>query len=64
MFLLAVIGLALTPIIVESTASVTGTGGDNLTGAAKIIMELFPLFWAILMIAIPVAGIVVWLKQD
>ena len=63
LFLLAVVGLALTPVIVESVVSVTGTGGDNLTGGAKTIMELFPLFWVILMIAIPVAGIAVWLKQ-
>ena len=63
LFLLAIVGLALTPIVVESTVSVTGTGGNNLTGGAKTIMELFPLFWVILMIAIPVAGIAVWLKQ-
>ena len=63
LFLLAVVGLALTPVIVESVVAVTGTGGDNLTGGAKTIMELFPLFWVILMIAIPVAGIAVWLKQ-
>ena len=63
LFLLAVIGLALTPTIVESTAGVTGVGGNNLTGASKTIMELFPLFWVILMIAIPVAGLAIWLKQ-
>lgn len=63
LFLLAIVGLALTPVIVESVAGVTGTGGDNLTGGAKTIMELFPIFWVILMIAIPVAGIVVWLKD-
>ena len=63
LFLIAIVGLALTPVVVSSVVGVTGTGGDNLTGASKTIMELFPLFWVILMIAIPVAGIAVWLKQ-
>ena len=63
LFLLAVVGLALTPVIVESVVSVTGTGGSNLTGGAKTIMELFPLFWVILMIAIPVAGVALYLKD-
>ena len=62
LFLLCVVGLALTPIIVSSVTDVTGTGSDNLTGGAKTIMELFPLFWTILMIAIPVAGVAVYLK--
>jgi len=63
LFLLAVVGLALTPIIVSSVADVTGTGADNLTGGAKTIMEMFPLFWTILMIAIPVAGVAVYLRD-
>ena len=33
-FLLMVIGLALTPTVVEQVGYVTGTGGDNLTGAS------------------------------
>lgn len=63
-FLLAVIGLALTPTIQESVGNVTGVGGNNLTGAALAIMNLFPLFWVILMIAIPVAYVAVWLKSN
>ena len=63
LFLVAVVGMAITPVIVESVTDVTGTGGDNLTGGAKTIMELFPLFWVILMIAIPVAGIALYLKS-
>ncbi|MHC4371224.1 MAG: hypothetical protein ACYS76_04565 [Planctomycetota bacterium] len=61
-FLLAVVGLALTPTIQEMVTGVTGTGGNNLTGAGQDIMALFPLFWVILMIAIPVAYVAVWLK--
>jgi len=61
-FLLSIVGLALTPTIQENVTGVTGTGGDNLTGSAKAIMELFPMFWVILMIAIPVAYVAVWLK--
>ena len=37
-FLLMVIGLALTPTVVEQVGYVTGTGGDNLTGASISIM--------------------------
>ena len=61
-FLLAIVGLALTPTIQESVVGVTGVGGNNLTGPARAIMLLFPLFWVILMIAIPVAYIAIWLK--
>jgi len=63
LFLLCVVGLALTPIVQSSVAAITGTGADNLTGSAKTIMEMFPLFWVILMIAIPVAGVAVYLKN-
>lgn len=61
-FLLAVVGLALTPVIQESVTNVTGTGGFNLTGSARTIMLLFPMFWVILMIAIPVAYVAIWLR--
>ena len=61
-FLLSIVGLALTPTIQENVTAVTGVGGNNLTGAALAIMALFPLFWVILMIAIPVAYIAIWLK--
>ena len=69
-FLLSVIGLALTPTIQEYVSSVThatnGTagfpaGGNNLTGGARTILTLFPLFWTILMIAIPVASVALYL---
>jgi len=61
-FLIAIVGLALTPTVVSSVSAITGTGSDNLTGAALALMNIFPLFWTILMIAIPVAYIAVWLK--
>jgi len=63
-FLLAIVGLALTPTIGEQVdiCVASGAGKGNLTGAAKTIMELFPMFWVILMIAIPVAYIAVWLR--
>lgn len=57
-FLLSIVGLALTPTIQTSST----TAAVNMTGAAKTIIALFPLFWAILMIAIPVAAVVVWLR--
>jgi len=61
-FLLSVVGLALTPTIQENVLGVTGTGGNNLTGSAQSIMLMFPMFWVILMIAIPVAYIAIWLR--
>lgn len=61
-FLFMVIGLALTPTVVEQVANVTGTGGNNLTGAALAIAGLIPLFWVILIIGIGLAAIVVWLQ--
>jgi len=63
-FLISIVGLALTPTVqAQGTLLITtGSGKGNLTGSAKAIMELFPMFWVILMIAIPVAYIAVWLK--
>ena len=61
-FLFMVVGLALTPTVVDQVGNITGTGGDNLTGAALAIAELIPLFWVILIIGIGLAAIVAWLK--
>lgn len=79
-FLLAIVGLALTPSIIQSvgsmtvidqtdrpgqTASQNATGiiwPNNLTGTSRTMMVLFPVFWIILMIAIPVAYVSFWLK--
>lgn len=72
-FILAIVGLALTPTISENVAYIThannGTagfpaGGNNLTGSARTILVLFPLFWVILMIAIPVAYVALWLRAS
>jgi Na+/phosphate symporter len=57
-FLLAVVGLALTPTIQTSATN----AAENMTGAAQTLIQLFPLFWSVLMIAMPVAAVVVWLK--
>lgn len=62
-FLFMVVGLALTPTVVEQVANVTGVGGNNLTGAALAIAGLIPLFWVILIIGIGLAAIVVWLRS-
>lgn len=58
-FLLSIVGLALSPTIASSVTTASG----NFTGAAATILDLFPLFWAMLMIAIPVAYVIVWLKS-
>lgn len=69
--LLSIVGLALTPTIQNNVDYIThannGTagfpaGGNNLTGSSRTILALFPLFWVILMISIPVAYVAVWLK--
>lgn len=62
---LAIVGLALTPTIQAQVTTVLAnsvTGDLNMTGPGRAIIGLFPLFWVILMITIPVAYISVWLK--
>lgn len=69
-FLMIVIGLALTPTVQELVLTATsgtynatdGTGIGNLSGAAAAIYLLIPLFWVILVVGIGMAGIMVWLK--
>ena len=66
--ILSVVGLALTPPIQAQVTIylASGSHGDlNLTigGSTRAIIGLFPMFWVILMIAIPVAYIAVWLKD-
>lgn len=61
-FLFMVVGLALTPTVQEQVNAITGTGSNNLTGAALAIAGLIPLFWVILIIAIGLAAIVAWLR--
>ena len=63
--ILSIVGLALSPAIQAQVTTIlaTGSSGDlNMTGSARAIIGLFPMFWVILMIAIPVAYIAVWLK--
>lgn len=59
-FLLSIVGLALSPTVASSVT----TAAANFTGAASTILELFPLFWAMLMVAIPIAYVIVWLRAD
>ena len=61
-FLLIIIALALTPTVQSTVTSVTGTGGDNLTGAAKTLASLITLFWVIIILAIGIAAVYVQLK--
>ena len=80
LFLLAIVGLAITPAIQTNvdyitaidqtdrpgqTTSQNASGiiwPDNLTGASRTIVLLFPMFWVVLMIAVPVTYIVVWIR--
>jgi len=67
-FLMMIIGLAMTPTISDLVLKSTGVvnkslGYHNLTGAARAICVLVPLFWVILVIAVGVSAIVVWLKE-
>lgn len=65
LLLILVVGLALTPTIVDlvTTSVAGGSGVDNLTGAAAAIVNLVPLFWVLLMIGVVLAGVIVWLKN-
>lgn len=65
LLLILVVGLALTPTIVElvETSIAGGSGVDNVTGAAAAIINLVPLFWIILVIAVCLAGLLVWLRS-
>ena len=54
-FVVMVIGLALTPTVASLTTA-SAAGLANFT-SAQDIMELIPLFWSILMLAIPVAAV-------
>jgi hypothetical protein len=59
-FVVSVIGLALTPTV----ASLVTTSVGNLSAysSAQDILELFPLFWVILMIAIPIVAVGLYFK--
>jgi hypothetical protein len=61
-FLLIIIALSLTPTVQQQVTYVTGTGGDNLTGAARALATLISLFWVILVISIGVAAVYVQFK--
>ena len=54
-FVVMVIGLALTPTVASLTEA-SATGLVNFSSAQDIV-ELIPLFWSVLMLAIPVAAI-------
>lgn len=62
-FLIMIVGLALTPTVVSEVGDITGTGGDNLTGAALSIGELIPLFWILLIVAVGVAAMYIQFKE-
>jgi hypothetical protein len=65
-FLMIVIGLALTPTVQQQVILATGvanaTWPGNLSGAARAIFLLTPLFWIILVVGIGLAGVVIWLR--
>jgi len=71
LFVMIIIGLALTPTVQESVLGLTsgtynatdGTGAGNVSGAARAIVRLVPLFWIILVLGVGLAGIVIWLKS-
>lgn len=54
-FVVAVIALALTPTVATMVES--GSAGLANFTSAQDILELFPVFWSILALAIPVTAI-------
>lgn len=59
-FVVSVIALALTPTV-ASLVTTSSAGLANYTSAQDII-DLFPVFWAILALAIPVTAIGLYFK--
>lgn len=59
-----VVGLSLTGVVqaAVTTAVASGSGKGNLTGAAKTLCELIPLFWVIMLLGIAVAAIYMYFK--
>lgn len=57
-FLLMIVGLALTPTVQSSVT----TAAASLTGASLALINLVPLFWVIIILAIGVAAVYVQLK--
>jgi len=62
-FILTLVGIALTPTIQEEVTGVTGTGGNNLTGAAATLMGLVPMFWALIVLAIGIAAVYIQFRR-
>lgn len=65
-FVILIVGIALTPTVTELVIGATGVANasfpGNLTGAARAIYLLVPLFWVIIIVAVALAGVVIWLK--
>lgn len=57
-FLLIIIGLALTPTVAETST----TAAAALTGAAATLMDLVPLFWVVIILAIGIAAVYFQMK--
>jgi hypothetical protein len=58
-FILCLVGLYLSPNIAVAVT----TAAKNFTGAAHSVLLLFPLIWVLLMICIPIAFLVAWLRK-
>jgi uncharacterized membrane protein (DUF106 family) len=58
-FLISVVGLVLTPTVQDLVDDAVG----NLTGPAQDILDLFPLFWVIMLIGIPIGAIYLYFKD-
>ena len=66
-FVMLIVGISMTPTVQDLVGTATGTfnastAPGNLTGAARAIFLLVPLFWVILIVGIALAGVVIWLK--
>jgi hypothetical protein len=68
-FVVSMLGLSVTPTIASlvtqgaTNLSFTGAGQPNITYTSAInILELFPLFWVVLMIAIPIVAVGLYFK--
>ena len=67
-FVIAVLGLSVTPSIGDATYAAThywnGTHwlAGNVTGISATILDLFPVFWVIMILAIPIVEVYRYFK--
>ena len=58
-FIVSIVGLSLTSTVGDSVAAATG---GNITGISATLLDLFPVFWVIMLLAIPIVAVYGYFK--